>query len=310
MKHSSRTWFILGLCLLAASSPLLAQPDSLTAADTIHLSKRRYFLSTLREYSYHYANHLADTQVLPLLQLSPNPSVRRLVKSGRLVRGIGVGMTAVGFPVMVAGLLTPRQRVETGSTLLLTGLGLFYGASIPFVQSRRQFQRAVTVQNQFLRRRADDYYAPVVLPFAQLAEPTLTDTVAIKKRGLGHQYTYRNVRLAPARQLQRLTDRLNDTDVKQGMQYTRRVGAIGGFVGGIGSTFLTTSLLFYGIQRANGNSTQLGTPLFWGSVAAITVNYGLRIHAGRVQFRTVQALNERLRSQYGAPGRSEHFPNP
>ena len=134
--------------------------------------------------------------------------------------------------------------------------------------------------------------------------------MAVQRRGLLNRYTYRGIRLTPTRQLTRLSDRLSDQDVKDGFLYSRRVGSIAGLFGGLGSGVLSTSLLVWGVRRANGASATLNTPFFWGSLAAVTFSYGLRIHLGGVQYRTVQVMNGRLRDRFSRPIGDEHFSKP
>src|SRR5919202_4147039 len=272
MKHvlpvrCSTLFSLLGLTI---SSACIAQSDSLTPGDTIHLTARRSFLSTFREYSYHYASHLSDAQLDPLLRDSPDPTVQRFVQRGRLANAVKIALHAAGASLTIAGFLTPRYPLERSSTLLLSGVGFFYAGFIPHGQMRRHYQQAVTAHNTFLRNRTDEFFTPYFSLPTEAPLLSLADTVSISRQGFSRRYTYRQIQVFPAWQLTRLADRLNDKDVKNGFQYSRRISSIGGFIGSFGASYLTTSLLAYGTRRGNGNSASLNTPLFWGSVAAIT----------------------------------------
>ncbi|GAB3556438.1 hypothetical protein [Spirosoma fluminis] len=136
------------------------------------------------------------------------------------------------------------------------------------------------------------------------------DTVAISRHGFSNHYIYRGIRVYPAWQLTQLADRLHDNDVKDGFQYARQVSSIAGLIGSFGASCLTSSLLVYGIRRTNGNSATLNTPLFWGSLAALTFTYGIRLHVGRVQLRTIELVNKRIRDRYSPAATGEHFVQP
>ncbi|MFD2569309.1 hypothetical protein ACFSUS_01610 [Spirosoma soli] len=293
-----------------ASNLRCVQDDSLQTDDTIHLTIRRYFLSTIRQYNYHYASYLSDAQLIPLLRRTPDPSVRQIVRRGEWKRGIATTMSFVGATLAFSGLLMPAYRLETRGGLLLSGVGLFYGSLIPAGRAKQQFQQAVAQRNLVIRNHTGDYYAPITGLSSQPLTLSLSDTVSIIRRGFTSYYSYRQIRVQPAWQLVKLADRLNNKDVKDGLRYSRHVGAIAGFIGSFGAGYMTTSLLFYGTRRANGGSATLNTPLFWGSLAALSVNVGLRMHISRVQQRTVQLLNERLRDQYGPSATNEHFLRP
>ncbi len=296
--------------LIWSATPTLAQPDSLTAGDTVHLTKRRLFLSTLRQYSYHHATNLADVQLLPLLRNSPDSTVQRYTRRGRRAQIIGTSLFVSGYGLMLGGLVSPLVRPEVRASMMFGGLGLFYGSLIPMRQRTHRFEQALRMHNQLVRSRADAYYTPVFDLSPNADRLSLADTVTVERRGLKTRYTYRGIRLGPTRQLTRLADQLNDQDVKDGFLYTRRVGGIAGLVGGFGSSFLSTSLLVWGVRRANGASATLNTPVFWSSLAAVTFNYGLRIHVGGVQHRTVRLLNERLRNRFGKPVGDEPISKP
>lgn len=293
---------------LQTGSNARAQSDSLTLSDTIHNRTARNLLATSRQYRYHYASALAGGQLLPLLQRSADSTVRHFVRRNRLLRGFGIGMSAVGLGLQVAGLTTPRQRGDRSTTFILTGISLFYGSLAPIGQADRAIERAVQAHNGALRRRTDartdEYYVPL---FGETVL-SLADTVAVVRRGLGRRYVYRGVSVAPAGQLLPLSERLADRDVNMGFTYTRRVGRIGGFFIGYGASYLATTLLLYGVLRSNGYQARLtNSPVFWSAVGAVALGYAIRFHAGRVQLGAVQLLNERLRSRLTQP---EPFANP
>lgn len=309
--HPSRLCAVLIWLVTAVSTtPSPAQPDSRTAGDTVHLTKQRLFLSTLRLYGYHYANNLADVQLLPLLHDSPDSTVRHYARRGRRAQLISTGMMASGYGLTLGGLLSPLRHPEANGSLVLGGLGLFFGSTLPQRQRTLRFEQAVRAHNQFVRSQADAYYAPVFNRSPSADRLSLADTVAVQRRGLKNRYTYRGIRVWPTRQLTRLSDRLADQDVKDGFLYSRRVSGIAGLAYSVGAGLLSTSVLVWGIQRANGSSATLNTPLFWGSLATVTFSYGLRAHVGNVQYRTIRLMNERLHDRFNKPVGEEYFSKP
>lgn len=297
MKHLLRALFVLMLLGVGPEQRVLAQMDSLTLADTIHLTKQQAFLSFRRSYDYHYASGLSDMQLRPLLRQSTNPTTRKYVRRGQQAQHVNVGMNAAGYGLFMGGLFTPLNRPETNLSMMLSGVGLFYGSLIVTGQRARQYEKAVRSHNQFLRGQSADYYAPLFDRGFQVRPLSLADTISVVRRGLSNRYTYRGIQLHPGGQLTKLADRLGNQDVKDGLQYNRRVEYIAGLVNTLSISFLLPRIMLFGIQRANGRSATLNSPLVWGSLAGLTFGHGLRIHANRVQLQTVQLLNDRIRNQ-------------
>ncbi len=179
-----------------------------------------------------------DVQLVPLLQKTSDPTVQKFIRKGRFSNGVRIILSATGFSFMMTGLLMPRYPVERSGVLMLSGIGLFYGALIPLGQARRQYLQAVLAHNEALRNRTDTYLMPLISRTPEIPELSLADTVAVWHRGLAYRYVYREVPLQPAQQLVRLVDRLNDGAVKAGFQYNRRVKAIAGLLGGLGASYL------------------------------------------------------------------------
>lgn len=284
----------------------LAQSDSLTAADTIHLTKRAGFLTTQRSYGYHFASNLSDRQLLPVLHRSGDSTVRHYLTRGQRAHYTNIGLVASGYGLMVTGLFLPLRHPETNLTLMGAGVAMFYGSFIPLGSRSRQLEQAVQAHNQLIRSR-EGYFTPLSVLATEQNRLSIADTLSIRAGGLKRQYEYRGLRITPANQLGRLADRLNDTDVNDGFQYTRRVKNIGQLFTSFGTAFLLPRLLVYGVQRANGRSSTLGSPILWTSLAAISIGYSIRLHGNNVQHRTVKLLNERLRSRYDPTVVGEQF---
>ncbi|WP_460984500.1 hypothetical protein [Spirosoma fluminis] len=128
---------LLSSPVLSAQTPPPAQYDSLTLTDTIHLIPRRHLLSVLREYSFHYANHLSDAQLAPLLRTTPDSTVQPFVRRGRLAKANQIGLHAAGTSMTAAGFLIPRYLLERSGALLLSGLGFVYASVIPHGHMKR-----------------------------------------------------------------------------------------------------------------------------------------------------------------------------
>ena len=312
MKSTLRCFLLL---LVSLGKPVVAQrvpsqPDSLSVSDTIHLRKRWVLFSRVREYSYHYASNLTDLQLMPMLRQSADSTVRRYAGRGQKAQFVHTGMYATGYALMAAGLFTPVRRPETNLSMMTGGLGLFYGSLIPMGKRAKQLERAVQTHNRRLRIQPDDYFVPVVNASMRQASLSLADTVALLRRGLANRYRYRGVWVEPAQQLTRLSDQLNDRDVRNGFQYTRRVNSIAGLFTGLGLSYLVPRLLIYGLSQANGRPALLGSPVLWTATAVTTIGAGMGYHARQVQQQTTRLLNERLRDQDNPARAAEHFQNP
>jgi len=311
--NSTRFCFLLLFVFLGSQTLAQRMPlwsDSLSMADTVHLNKRRVFLTMVRQYNYRYASNLTDMQLMPMLRRSADSTVQRYVGQGRSANLVFTSLFTSGYALMTGGLLMPVRKPETNLSMMLVGMGLFYGALIPLGTRSKRLEQAVRAHNRKLRSRADDYFAPLVGGPLHEAGLSLADTVVILRRGLANRYAYRGVWVDPARQLRPLAARLNNPDVRDGLQYTRRVTGVGGLIGSLGIGYLVPRLLFHGILRANGRSSTLGSPVFWTAAAATFIGAGINFQARRVQLQTVDLLNERLRDQYNPARYGEHFQNP
>lgn len=315
MKSILRFFLLLifvGSQAIAQQMPV--QPDPLSPVfsetDTIHLRKRRVFLTMVRQYDYRYAGNLTDRQLIPLLRQSPDSTVRVCLERGRGATTLFTSMYISGYALMVAAVFAPiRQPAATGS-MALGGLGLFSGALIPLGARSKWLERAVEAHNRQLSSRADSGFLPPVSTPGREAGLSQADTVAVIRRGLSKRYTYRGIWVNPAWQLGRLAGRLNDADVRDGFQYNRRVTGVALLFTGLSAGYLVPQLLIYGILRTNGRSATLGSPVFWTATTAMAIGFGIGFHARRVQFQTVQILNERLHGQYNTTRYGEHFQNP
>lgn len=302
--------FVLLAAVLWPGHWAVAQADSLTMADTIHLVKRPVFLTTLRFYHYHYASGLSDKQIVPLLRRSADSTVLGHLRRGHRAQVANVAVQATSYGLILTGLFSPVNslaQIRTNQSMILGATALLYGSLIPAGYRARQHEQAVLAHNRMLRSRFGQYYVLLYDVSAQVNRLSVNDTIATSRRGLAERYWYRGIRVVPVQQLRPLADQLNDSDVKDGFQYARRVGGIGSLFASLGIAYLAPRLLIYGVQRANGRATTLQSPITWTALAAVGIGYSIRIHAGGVQRRSVRLLNERLRSRYDPTVVGEQF---
>ena len=295
---------------LVNAQSITRQLDSLPMADTVHLNKRRVFLTMIRQYDYRYASNLADMQLMPLLRRSADSTVQRYVGRGRSANLVFAGMYASGFALMTSGLVAPIRQTETRLSVMLGGLGLFYAALIPLGGRSNQLEQAVSAHNRQIRSQADLYFSPVVGMSPPETGLSPSDSVTVIRRGLSNRYMYRGVWVDPARQLKRLANRLDDPDVRNGFEYNRRVSTVAGLFTSLGAGYLVPQLLIYGVLKSSGRSATLSSPIFWTATAATVIGAGISFQARRVQLQTVNLLNDRLRDQYNPARYGEHFQNP
>jgi len=288
-------FFCLIVCLTAPLvHPTYAQTDSLSAADTISLTRQRLLLSVRRMYRYHLASGLLSRQMVPLLKQSPDEEVHRYIQKYTRQRAFSGVTSLLPFPLLASGLLLSQRSPELGGALTLTGLVMSFVP--PFFRVEHNMERAVRSHNLSIRTQSGDYYRPMFDLRPQSDRLVLTDSVQIKGSFIYPKFVYRGLRVDPATNLKTAFEYLNSGRVNANLRYIRTVRTVSGFVSGLAFGVLTGTLLSYAVRNATG-SYPLNRGVVYPALGTIGITVLANWHANQVQLGTMKEYNLKIKER-------------
>ena len=291
---------LLCFFLVVMALDAFAQADSLTISDTIGTATQTRGRQNGYGFSYYGANHLAASQLYPILKGSPDSLTRKLFRQSRRLSLVSTGMVVSSLGLLLGSISTVGRQSRVNGALLIGGYAALFGSFIPHSISNRQLGQAIGAHNANIKNRPQEYLPPIIYTSTQPWTLSINDTIARYRVGLTQQYRYRGIPVYPGVQLARLTNSLNDHEVNDGIRYVRTIGRIGGVIGGLGQGLLTgyvTSLLLTRRYRRNAS---INSELLTTGLLCVGANFVLRRHANRVERRWIVRYNDLLKDQFQA----------
>ena len=279
--------------LLCFAVPAVAQQpaDSTTLADTVGVTRQVF----ITEYSFHAARHLTALQVAPLLLRTADPTINRLVRRSKRRHHLTVPFIVGGYGLLIGAVRAGRVNQESalagglalGSITALTD-GIVMGLSAP-----RPMRRAVNRYNQLLADTDSPYFSPQQ-PTAPALSLTERDTIRIRPTLLGNRYVYRGVEVAPELQLRTALESVRDPFVTEGLRQNRVVRGVGGLLGGLSVTVISSYYLTRFLSQAAGQRVPKIGPLTYAAFGGVAVSFALGRIADRTTRQVVRRYNQRL----------------
>ena len=289
----------LFLLLLGSALTALAQAptDSLTPFDTIGIRQQRVLFNKVSTYSYHAANLLASGQLLPLLLRSSDSTVRRLALRSKRMTTAAIPLILGSYGLLLTAVRASavNRNAELGSVMALGGLGTLVTGEVLGLSAPGIMNRAVRRYNQQIGYDENAYAMPPLRVTGTDFELTQADTIGIRKRGLGYQYTYRRLHVVPDLQLVAAMQSVNDPFVTEGLRQNGVFRRISGAIGGLSAGFVTGYFLTRFIAQAAGARVRPVSTLAYVALGGVAVSLTFGRLTDKTTRQVVRRYNERLR---------------
>jgi hypothetical protein len=178
--------------------------------------------------------------------------------------------------------------------LALGGLGTLVTGEVLGLSAPGVMRRAIRRYNQQIGYNENAYAMPVLRVSGTDFELTQADTISTRKQAIGSRYTYRGIQVSPDLQLGAAMKSVKDPFVTEGLRQNRVFRGIGGVVGGVSASFLSTYYLTRFLIQASGGRIRSTSPLVYYALGGVAVSFTLGRITDRTTRQVVRRYNERL----------------